>query len=176
VSQWTFQVGLNVTVDETWVDVTSRHLKNCILNESPNKFDLHQHEVNLLNIAKYVCMHTVGKLIKELHLFTTRYSLCSATSFRPEVLQAPGWRLLSGLASSHASGPASSPSSNPFSSQASSLLLDLASSAASSPAASSQASSLSSSLATSPAESIQASSLASDPASSPVSSQVYSKA
>jgi hypothetical protein len=26
VSQWTFQVGLNVTVDETWVDVTSRHL------------------------------------------------------------------------------------------------------------------------------------------------------
>jgi hypothetical protein len=25
VSQWTFQVGLNVTVDETWVDVTSRH-------------------------------------------------------------------------------------------------------------------------------------------------------
>jgi hypothetical protein len=26
VSQWTFQLGLNVTVDETWVDVTSRHL------------------------------------------------------------------------------------------------------------------------------------------------------
>jgi hypothetical protein len=26
VSQWTFQVGLNVTVDPTWVDVTSRHL------------------------------------------------------------------------------------------------------------------------------------------------------
>ncbi len=26
VSQRTFQVGLNVTVDETWVDVTSRHL------------------------------------------------------------------------------------------------------------------------------------------------------
>jgi hypothetical protein len=25
VSQWTFQVGLNVTVGETWVDVTSRH-------------------------------------------------------------------------------------------------------------------------------------------------------
>ncbi len=25
VSQWTFQVGLNVTVDEMWVDVTSRH-------------------------------------------------------------------------------------------------------------------------------------------------------
>jgi hypothetical protein len=25
VSQWMFQVGLNVTVDETWVDVTSRH-------------------------------------------------------------------------------------------------------------------------------------------------------
>ncbi len=25
VSQCTFQVGLNVTVDETWVDVTSRH-------------------------------------------------------------------------------------------------------------------------------------------------------
>jgi hypothetical protein len=25
VSQWTFQVGLKVTVDETWVDVTSRH-------------------------------------------------------------------------------------------------------------------------------------------------------
>jgi hypothetical protein len=25
VSQWTFQVGLNVTVDETWVDITSRH-------------------------------------------------------------------------------------------------------------------------------------------------------
>jgi hypothetical protein len=25
VSQLTFQVGLNVTVDETWVDVTSRH-------------------------------------------------------------------------------------------------------------------------------------------------------
>ncbi len=25
VSQWTFQVGLNVTKDETWVDVTSRH-------------------------------------------------------------------------------------------------------------------------------------------------------
>jgi hypothetical protein len=25
VSQWTLQVGLNVTVDETWVDVTSRH-------------------------------------------------------------------------------------------------------------------------------------------------------
>jgi hypothetical protein len=25
VSQWTFKVGLNVTVDETWVDVTSRH-------------------------------------------------------------------------------------------------------------------------------------------------------
>ncbi len=25
VSQWTFQVGLNVTVDERWVDVTSRH-------------------------------------------------------------------------------------------------------------------------------------------------------
>jgi hypothetical protein len=25
VSQWTFQVGLNVTVDETWMDVTSRH-------------------------------------------------------------------------------------------------------------------------------------------------------
>jgi hypothetical protein len=28
VSQWTFQVGLNVTVDETWVDVTSRHLSD----------------------------------------------------------------------------------------------------------------------------------------------------
>jgi hypothetical protein len=27
VSWWTFQVGLNVTVDETWVDVTSRHHK-----------------------------------------------------------------------------------------------------------------------------------------------------
>jgi hypothetical protein len=26
VSQWTFQLGLNVTVDETWVDITSRHL------------------------------------------------------------------------------------------------------------------------------------------------------
>jgi hypothetical protein len=25
MSLWTFQVGLNVTVDETWVDVTSRH-------------------------------------------------------------------------------------------------------------------------------------------------------
>jgi hypothetical protein len=25
VSQWTFQVGLNVTVNKTWVDVTSRH-------------------------------------------------------------------------------------------------------------------------------------------------------
>ncbi len=25
VSQWTFQLGLNVTVDETWVGVTSRH-------------------------------------------------------------------------------------------------------------------------------------------------------
>jgi hypothetical protein len=25
VSQWMFQVGLNVRVDETWVDVTSRH-------------------------------------------------------------------------------------------------------------------------------------------------------
>jgi hypothetical protein len=25
VSQWTFQLGLNVTVDKTWVDVTSRH-------------------------------------------------------------------------------------------------------------------------------------------------------
>ena len=25
VSQWTFQVGLNVTVDELWVDVMSRH-------------------------------------------------------------------------------------------------------------------------------------------------------
>jgi hypothetical protein len=25
VSQWTYQVGLNVTVDERWVDVTSRH-------------------------------------------------------------------------------------------------------------------------------------------------------
>jgi hypothetical protein len=25
VSQWTFHVGLNVTVDETWVDITSRH-------------------------------------------------------------------------------------------------------------------------------------------------------
>ncbi len=25
MSPWTFQVGLNVTVDETWVDVTSRH-------------------------------------------------------------------------------------------------------------------------------------------------------
>jgi hypothetical protein len=28
VSQWTFLVGLNVTVDETWVDVTSRHREN----------------------------------------------------------------------------------------------------------------------------------------------------
>jgi hypothetical protein len=28
VSQWTFQVGLNVAVDETWVDVTSRHPAN----------------------------------------------------------------------------------------------------------------------------------------------------
>jgi hypothetical protein len=26
VSQWTFQVGLNVTVDKTWVDVMSTHL------------------------------------------------------------------------------------------------------------------------------------------------------
>jgi hypothetical protein len=26
VSQWMFQVGLNVTVDEMWADVTSRHL------------------------------------------------------------------------------------------------------------------------------------------------------
>jgi hypothetical protein len=26
MSAWTFQVGLNVTVDDTWVDVTSRHL------------------------------------------------------------------------------------------------------------------------------------------------------
>jgi hypothetical protein len=25
VSQWMFQLGINVTVDETWVDVTSRH-------------------------------------------------------------------------------------------------------------------------------------------------------
>jgi hypothetical protein len=25
MSPWTFQVGLNVTVDKTWVDVTSRH-------------------------------------------------------------------------------------------------------------------------------------------------------
>jgi hypothetical protein len=25
MSLWMFQVGLNVTVDETWVDVTSRH-------------------------------------------------------------------------------------------------------------------------------------------------------
>jgi hypothetical protein len=25
MSLWTFQVGLNVTVDKTWVDVTSRH-------------------------------------------------------------------------------------------------------------------------------------------------------
>jgi hypothetical protein len=25
MSLWTFQVGLNVTVNETWVDVTSRH-------------------------------------------------------------------------------------------------------------------------------------------------------
>jgi hypothetical protein len=36
VSQWTFQVGLNVTVDETWVDITSRHrlyaLKNYLNN------------------------------------------------------------------------------------------------------------------------------------------------
>ncbi len=30
VSQWTFQVGLNVTVDETWVDVTSRHPERSI--------------------------------------------------------------------------------------------------------------------------------------------------
>jgi hypothetical protein len=28
MSLWTFQVGLNVTVDETWVDVTSRHRYN----------------------------------------------------------------------------------------------------------------------------------------------------
>ncbi len=27
MSPWTFQEGLNVTVDETWVDVTSRHLR-----------------------------------------------------------------------------------------------------------------------------------------------------
>jgi hypothetical protein len=27
MSPWTFQVGLNVTVDETWVDVTSKHQK-----------------------------------------------------------------------------------------------------------------------------------------------------
>jgi hypothetical protein len=27
VSQWTFQVGLNVTVGETWVDIMSRHRK-----------------------------------------------------------------------------------------------------------------------------------------------------
>jgi hypothetical protein len=27
MSPWTFQVGLNVTVDKTWVDVTSRHLR-----------------------------------------------------------------------------------------------------------------------------------------------------
>jgi hypothetical protein len=31
VSQWTFQVGLNVTVDEKWVDVTSRHLPRLVL-------------------------------------------------------------------------------------------------------------------------------------------------
>ncbi len=31
MSPWTFQVGLNVTVDETWVDVTSRH-PICVLN------------------------------------------------------------------------------------------------------------------------------------------------
>jgi hypothetical protein len=39
MSQWTFQLGLNVTVDETWVDVTSRHrrrgvgvkFENCVI-------------------------------------------------------------------------------------------------------------------------------------------------
>jgi hypothetical protein len=31
VSQWTFQVGLNVTVDEMWVDITSRHSVVCVL-------------------------------------------------------------------------------------------------------------------------------------------------
>ncbi len=35
VSQWTFQVGLNVTVDETWVDVTSRHRVTTVHNDRP---------------------------------------------------------------------------------------------------------------------------------------------
>ncbi len=34
VSQWTFQLGLNVTVDETWVDVTSRH-RGVVYGRSP---------------------------------------------------------------------------------------------------------------------------------------------
>jgi hypothetical protein len=43
VSQWMFQVGLNVTVDETWVDVTSRHLllshkKDRVVDFKPDLF------------------------------------------------------------------------------------------------------------------------------------------
>jgi hypothetical protein len=30
MSPWTFQMGLNVTVDEMWVDVTSRHRRNLL--------------------------------------------------------------------------------------------------------------------------------------------------
>jgi hypothetical protein len=30
MSPWTFQVGQNVTADETWVDVTSRHLVDTV--------------------------------------------------------------------------------------------------------------------------------------------------
>ncbi len=38
VSQWTFQVGLNVTVDETWVDITSRHRVACTLLVTEGNF------------------------------------------------------------------------------------------------------------------------------------------
>ncbi len=41
VSQWTFQVGLNVTVDETWVDVTSRHrVEECELTKAERSENL----------------------------------------------------------------------------------------------------------------------------------------
>ncbi len=45
VSQWMSQVGLNVMVDETWVDVTSRHCTmyrstvGTLLNEVNHKLD-----------------------------------------------------------------------------------------------------------------------------------------
>jgi hypothetical protein len=63
VSQWTFQVGLNVTVDKTWVDGTSRH---------PDSY----HDIISMIIDKHVinlscfCVLFRKLICKYLHLIT----------------------------------------------------------------------------------------------------------